>query len=579
MTPDDELQQRLLNLFAGEAQDVIQAITQSCLALEQQPGAAHRADLTANILRQAHNLKGTARALGLEDVFSLTHRLEALFEAIKQTGVEPETAVFDLIYQTLDGINSLIAGPSEGNPALDLLLNRLETAVAHINTPQTALAQSAQTLAAAETAAPDAALPASQETIRVTVGRLDTILNLVNELQISRLSLERNLRYLRQLSYNSDPFVPQVGVPPPAHTQISDLYRRAETDHRRLSQLLAQLQENVHQARMLPLTTIFDALPRIARDLAHELGKEVVLHLEGGDIELDRAVLEQLKSPLQHLLRNGIDHGLETPEKRRAAGKAMAGQISITAVQRGGGILLEISDDGAGIDQARIKEQAIRQRLLTADESNRLNEQEALWLLFRSGFSLAGAVTAVSGRGVGLDIVRQAVESLHGVISLENRPGQGVRFSLSLPVSIASSCCLLVRAAGQMFALPTRQVAHLARVAWEQVQGENGRLRLLHPGAEPIPAISLGQALQGNGHSPDRLAAQVWQTAVFIGPLEQPVALLVDEPGEVQEIVIKPLPLPLAHMPYISGASILGTGAVILVLNVTDLIRAATQRG
>lgn len=568
MTPDDDLSQKVLHLFAVEAKEVIQTINQSCLALEQLPGAARRSDLITTILRQAHNLKGTARAVGLENVFLLTHRLETLFETLKENGAEPETAVFDLIYQTLDGIGPLIAGASAQDVGLDRLLNRLETAVAHSNPPQTPPTQAPT---AVDARLPDTVSPPPQETIRVAVSRLDAILNLVNELQAAHLGLEQNLRQMRHLFDNL-----QHTAPPTK--QFNDLYRRSETDHRHLNQLLAQLQDNVRQARMLPLAIVFDALPRIARALAQELGKEVALHLEGGDIELDRAVLERIKSPLQHLLHNSIDHGLEIAEKRRAAGKTEMGQVTITAVQRGSGILIEISDDGAGIDLGQVKEQAVRRHLLTADEAKHLNEQEIIWLLFRPGFSLANEVTAVSGRGIGLDIVRQVVESLHGMLSVENRPGQGVRLSLSLPVSIATSSCLLVRADSQTFALPTRQVVHLTRVCTEQIRKQNGRLHLIRPKTEPIPAISLAHALTGNGHLADDKTARTCQTAVLLGPPEQPTALLVDELQEVGEIVIKKLPPPLTHMPCVSGASITPTGAVILVLSVTDLIRAARHR-
>lgn len=374
MTPDDDLSQRVLHLFAVEAQEVIQTISQSCLALEQQPGAARRSDLITTIMRQAHNLKGTARAVGLENVFLLTHRLEALFETLRRDGAEPETTVFDLIYQTLDGIEHLTAGASAQDVGLEGLLNRLETAVTHRNTPQPPPAQAPT---AAETRLPDTVSPQPPETIRVAVNRLDAILNLVNELQAAHLGLEQNLRQMRHLFDNFQHTAPPTGGPPrggPRPTkQFNDLYRRSETDHRHLNQLLTQLQDNVRQARMLPLEIVFDALPRIARTLGQELGKEVALHLEGGDIELDRAVLERIKSPLLHLLHNSIDHGLETPEQRRAAGKTEMGQVTITAVQRGSGIVIEISDDGVGIDIGQVKEQAVRHQLLTADEANQLS--------------------------------------------------------------------------------------------------------------------------------------------------------------------------------------------------------------
>ena len=571
---DDELNQKSSLLFDIEAREAIQTINQSCLTLETRPGIARRSELTTSILRQTHNLKGAARALGREEIAALTHGLETLFEALQGAGVEPEKAVFDLIYLVLDNLGSLIKGAASTRVSTNDLLSRLETAVTNIRAPQSTLAQPP----VAEGAhSQEEAAPTSQETIRVSVGRLDAIFNLVNELQVTRLGLEGSLGQMRHMLYESERFALQTGESPVARSQFNDLYRRSEANNRRLSQLLSQLQENVRQARMLPLATVFDPLRRTARNLASELGKEVDLYIEGSDIKLDRAVLEQIKSPLQHLLCNGIVHGLETPQKRHAAGKAETGQITMTAVQRGSSILIEMSDDGAGIDLAQVKEHAVRRGLLTAEEAGQLEEQETIWLLFQSGFSLTDAVTTVSGRGIGLDVVRQAVESLQGMISVENRPGQGVRFLLSLPVSIATSLCLLLQVNNQIFALPARHVTHLTRPRRGQVAWENGGFRLVRPGAEAVPAVSLAQLLGLDSHPSSPPAVQAYQTTVLIGSPEQPVALLGAQLLEVREVVIKKLPAPIAHMPYISGASILETGAVILVLSVTDLIRAASQ--
>ena len=553
------LQQKLRQLFILESQETMQFISQTCLLLEKQPDPAAQSDLLADILRQTHNLKGSARALGWQEIADLLHGLETLFAAIKTSGGPPETAVYDLVYATLDTIGRLIADAAPQETPLAALLTQLATAVAHIQPPTAVAPAPIQPAPLPETPS-----PASQETIRVTVNRLDAIFNLVNELQIAHLSLEGDLGQMRRL-------LDQAGLAAsPAREQFADLYRHSAANHRHLSQLLAQLQDDVRQARMLPLATVLNALPRSARQLAQELGKTVALQIEGGDVEVDRAVLEQIRSPLLHLLHNSLDHGLETPENRRASGKPETGQISITAVRRGSGVLIKLSDDGVGLDLARIVAQAAQRGLVTPEAAQQLTEQEIIWLLFQPGFSLADGVSATSGRGIGLDIVRRAVGRLHGVITVDNRPGAGVCFSLSLPVSIATSLCLLVRLGGQIFALPTRHIIHLRRVDPEDVVGDNGRLRLTRPGAEAIPAVNLARLLlmQDSG------GADECQTAVLVGSPDQPAALLVGEICSVQEMVIKKLPAPVAHMPFISGASISGTGAVILVFNLTDVIGA-----
>lgn len=559
---DKAFDQKLLKLFTVEAEEAIWAITRNCLALEKQPDAARQSDLLTRILRKTHDLKGLARAMGYEKIVTLTHRLETLFEALKERGVPPKMAVYDLIYQALDGISSLAVGAPPGEVDLNALPDRLETAVTSIVMQQTAVdPPSAVTGAATEPFA-------VRETIRVSVDRVEAILNLVNELQVARLNLEHSLGQMGRLIYESEPVWESLDG-----AQIDDLYRQSEANFRHLNQLLSGLHEYVRQARMLPLATVFEPLPRLTRSLARELGKMVTLHLEGGDIELDRAVLEQIKSPLQHLLQNSIDHGLEPPAVRRAAGKPETARISITAVPRGSSILIKMKDDGAGLDVARIKERAVSRRLLTIEEAAGLDEQETITLLFRPGFSLADTVTAVSGRGVGLDVVRQAVESLRGSIVVENYPGEGLCFSLILPISIATSPCLLVQANDQIFALPARHVTHLLRIQPAQVQDENGRLLLAQDGAEAIPAVSLAHLLLPDGHLTDSPAASC-RAAVLIDYPERPFALLVDELCEVREIIIKKAPPPIVEIPFISGASILGTGAVILVLNVIDLMKA-----
>jgi two-component system, chemotaxis family, sensor kinase CheA len=299
-----------------------------------------------------------------------------------------------------------------------------------------------------------------------------------------------------------------------------------------------------------------------------------MLHIEGGEIELDRSVLEQIKSPLQHLLYNSIDHGLEMPEQRRTAGKAESGRVTIKASQQGSSILIDIHDDGAGIDLARVKEHALRYGLITDQEAAQLDEQEVIRLLFQPGFSTAGTITAVSGRGIGLDIVRQSIETMQGEIYVENNPGNGVRFLLKVPVSIATSLCLLVQTNGQIFALPARNVIYLTRILPGMVQEQNSHLLLMQPEAQPVPAINLARVLRSECQEVD----QTIQGAVYLGSADQPVALLVGELYDVQEFVIKELPAHFAQMPWISGAAISGSGEVILVLNTTDLVRVAGQR-
>jgi two-component system, chemotaxis family, sensor kinase CheA len=569
---DDELNQKLLSLFAAEAGEAIQLIVKSCLILEEKPDSEQRADLLADIMRQTHNLKGSARSLGLDDIAALIHSLESVFQKVKSKDVKLENDVFDLIYRTLDGVSGLITGATPLEISKDLLLSRLKMVAEGTRLPKKA---TVHPLTNENTPPTGTITSVDQETIRITVGRLDAIYNLVNEIQVVRLSMEQNLAIMRTMLYNANPLVPQENELLLARTRFNDLYRKSEAGYRNLSQLLAQLQDIVRQARMLPLATAFAPLPRMARDLARQSGKEVMLHIEGSEIELDRSVIEQIKSPLQHLLYNSIDHGLEMPEQRRTAGKSESGRVTITASQQGSSILIDIHDDGAGINLARVKEHAVRYGLLSEQEAAQLDDQEAIWLLFQPGFSTVNTITAVSGRGIGLDIVRQSIETMQGEIYVENDPGNGVRFSLKVPVSVATSLCLLVQTNGQIFALPARNVIHLARVLPGMIQEQNGHLLLMPPEVQPVPAINLTHILRSERQAVDRTI----QRAIYLGSPDQPVALLVEELYDVREFVIKELPSHFGQMPFISGAAISGSGEVILVLNTTDLVKIAGQRG
>src|SRR4029079_1262628 len=245
----------------------------------------------------------------------------------------------------------------------------------------------------------------ADETIRVSTAKLDTLMAEVGELQIARLATEQRLVELRDLSENVELLERSDAGWRATRAQLDDVRGRFEADARRLAQLTALLQDDVRRTRLLPISTVFDAFPRMVRDVARDLGKEARLIVIGGDTEVDRSVLEQIKDPLTHLLRNSLDHGLEPPAARRAAGKPAQGTITLSAAQHGSSVRIEVADDGAGIPVDRVKASAVRQGALTAEAAAVMSEREALWLIFRSGLSTSPIITDLSGRGVGLDVV------------------------------------------------------------------------------------------------------------------------------------------------------------------------------
>jgi two-component system chemotaxis sensor kinase CheA len=319
---------------------------------------------------------------------------------------------------------------------------------------------------------------------------------------------------------------------------------------------------------MLPVSTVFDGFPRLHRDITRELGKEADLDVRGGDVEVDRAVLEQLRAPLTHLLRNALDHGLEAAEARVAAGKPRRGSLVIAAFQREGVLQVEVADDGAGIDLARVRARALERGILTAEAAERTDDRDVLDLIFRSGFSTARQVTGLSGRGVGLDVVREHVERLHGTITVDTEPGRGTRFRLELPLTVATTLCLLVGAAGRPFGLPVTNVVRIERVREQGAGSVAGRPVLLVDG-RPIPLVPAAGLLG----LPPQPAGPDAGTVVVVGSAERRTAMTVESLLGVQEVVIKPLPWPFARVRGTAGATTLASGEVVTILNAADLTR------
>jgi two-component system, chemotaxis family, sensor kinase CheA len=443
---------------------------------------------------------------------------------------------------------------------------------------------------------PPAHPAAAEETIRVAVAKLDTLMNQVGELVVARIAADQQLGELRHLQQELAQWelawrAARPGRRPPdagslarfveagagrlggIRRRVDLLARGCRAEGRRLAQAVDELRDEVRRARMLPVSTVFDGFPRLHRDITRELGKEADLEIRGGGVEVDRAVLEQLRAPLTHLLRNALDHGLEAAEARAAAGKPRRGSVVVAAVQREGVLQIEVADDGAGIDVARVKARGLERGLLTAEAAERTDDRDLLDLIFRSGFSTAAEVTGLSGRGVGLDVVREHVERLHGTITVDTEIGRGTSFRLELPLTVATTLCLLVGAAGRPFGLPVTNVVRIERVG-DQGTGSVGGSPVLLVDGRPIPLASAAGLLglrQPAG--PDA------GTVVVVGSAERRTAVTVDSLLGVQEVVIKPLPWPFARVRGTAGATTLASGEVVMILNAADLTRPGHPTG
>lgn len=387
------------------------------------------------------------------------------------------------------------------------------------------------------------------KTVRIDVSRLDNLLNLVGELVIDRTRLTQ-LGGQLQNKYDDE--------------AIGDL--TDTTLH--IGRIVDELQESIMKARMLPVESLFNRLPRVVRDLAQRIGKKVDFVIEGKETELDRSVIEELHDPLVHLLRNCVDHGIEPSRTRLASGKAEVGTVKLSAMHRENRILIRVEDDGSGIDAAKVRATAIKRGILTQEAADRMTDQEALELIFAPGFSTAEIVSDVSGRGVGMDIVRTNIEKLNGSVSVETWPGKGTRFTLELPLTLAIIDALMVGLGDEILAIPLVSVVETLRVTKSEIQCINRRraIQLRHR-VLPLVELDLALGLPSKGSKTDR----VFVVAVRVG--ENRFGLIVDSLlGELQ-VVIKSLGRQVGNIAGVTGATILGDGRVALILDVPSLIK------
>lgn len=407
----------------------------------------------------------------------------------------------------------------------------------------------------AEEAAPVVKREASQ-TVRVDVTRLDELMNLVGELVIDRTRIS------------------QIGAALAAKFELDENVEALAETVGHISRITSDLQDILLKARMLPIENVFNRLPRAVRDLAQRMGKDISLELSGGETELDRSVIEVLGDPLLHILRNSVDHGIESPDEREKKGKPRRGVVRVSARHQEGHIVVEIADDGKGIDTARVKAKAVERGLLTPEAAERMSDKDALSLIFASGLSTAAEVSDVSGRGVGMDIVRSNIQRLGGLIDVESEPGKGSRFQLRLPLTLAIIRGLLVGIGGSTYVLPLTSVIETLKVEANDVQTVGGHEVIVLRGAT-MPLVGMRGLFKSAVR--DEKSSESAQYVVVVGLAEQRIGLVVDKLVGEQEVVIKSLSRFCGDVRGISGATILGNGHVALIVDVNGVVAMARE--
>ena len=569
----------LLREFVTETNESLDVVDVELVRFEQDPNNAQILD---NIFRLVHTIKGTCGFLGLPRLEALAHAAETLMGKFRD-GAPASSEAVTLILSTIDRIKGILDSlereqrepeggdtdlisslermvervGSAGNQAeaehtvgtlVSQILERplqpdedslddLERAFRDTETdPQLVKSRSAPALDAG--AKDDDGRGASQS-IRVTVDTLEHLMTMVSELVLTR-------------------------------NQLLEIVRRHEesefkTPLQRLSNVTAELQEGVMKTRMQPIGNAWQKLPRIVRDLSNELGKKIELEMHGAETELDRQVLDLIKDPLTHMVRNSADHGLETSEQRRAAGKPEHGLIRLSAYHEGGYIIIRIADDGRGLNTERIKSKAIAQGLVSEAEVEKLTEAQIHKFIFAPGFSTAAKVTNVSGRGVGMDVVRNNIDQIGGTIDVKSVAGAGLSFTIKIPLTLAIVAALIVEANGHRFAIPQLSVVELVRVR----EGSEHRIesikdtKVLRLRDKLLPLVGLSQLLGLEGNAPDFKTSFIVVTQVG----SQTFGIVVDGVFHTEEIVVKPMSSKLRHIQMFSGNTILGDGSVIMIID------------
>lgn len=526
--------QALVQTFVEEAGDLLGQLERDLIALEARPDDG---ELLHALFRAAHTLKGSAGLVGFDAVSDLAHDLEELLDRLRARKLAVDGGLVALLLQSADALREAVAaGGTAPPPPAQALSARIARTIA-----------SATDVAAPSSGTPPAQpSPSAARTLRVDVRKLDRMLDLSGEIGIARGRLTDMLE--RRASLTAEEIL---------------------AAHRDADRLYLDLQELIMKARMVPVGLVFHQHLRLVRDLAAAQGKQARLVVEGGEAEVDTAIVEGIRDPLTHMVRNAVDHGIESPEVRRRRGKDPGGRILLRAFHEAGTIVIQVVDDGAGLPRERIAERA--QLLGLVSDASKVTDEEIGRLVFEPGLTTSETVTEISGRGVGMDVVRRNVEALRGSVSVESREGAGTTVTLRLPLTLAIIRGFKVGVAGETYILPLEAVVECVELPAEERGGADGT-GVVNLRGRPLPYVRLREIFGVEGPAPRRENVVVVQH----GPATAGVAVDVLH-GESQT-VIKPLGRMFQGLPGISGSSILGDGKVALILDLAGLLRETLKR-
>jgi two-component system chemotaxis sensor kinase CheA len=619
--------------FRDEAEELLQQIDADLLQLEDHVESGRPdTELVNSLFRALHTIKGSSGMLQFTDVQNVAHKLENLCDLLRKERMPLSESCVDILFAGRDFLTDLVQAAIDGGDAPSGLadyLGRLDSFVAVYEETSSVIegnagsgvsfeaaaseeeenvtpdqidafeaevmrllqqAQQQKQTDASNAGGPKAGGPdgsagggraarsadapvktqraTAHQTIRVDIDRLDTLLNLVGELVINRTRISDIALTLERSLTDKDGAAAALN----GHAKaLVPLAKELADSSALLARTTNEIQESIMKVRMVPIGQVFDRFPRLVRDVAKARGKEVQLTISGAETDLDKTIVDEVGEPLMHLLRNCVDHGIEAPEERERRGKPRHGTIALNAYHEGNQIIIEVRDDGNGIDLEKVRARGIKQGLVGSDE--RLSDREIIELIFTPGFSTAEVISDVSGRGVGMDVVKKNITRLKGVFDVNTVPGAGTTFTIKLPLTLAIIQALLVRVAAELYAIPLDSVIESQRIEMKGVRTVHGNEVITLRG-QVVPLVRVADFFQLGGlRDPDKVMI------VIVGLQGRQVGLVVDSFQGEQEIVIKPLSDVVGRIPGISGATILGNGSISLIIDVHSLVSEAYASG
>ncbi len=626
---------KYITLFKIEAEEYLKELNSGLLRIEEEPD---NKELLEEILRSAHTLKGSAKMIDLNDIGEIAHYMEDILRKVSDKKLVLTSNIVDVLFEGTESIKILLDGISMDNPPevdvkgivkrlieatnaddmekkeekgkIDTLLSSktpTDKKLPEIIEKEEIKSETAILSESKSTTPTESTIPAKEEeiskpklektlsteetkeihkahkvseTIRVEVNKLDKLLNLVNELMINKFKLIDQAEFFKALLDKIDVITMQKNTSfekdflEELNNNINNFSDDFSDTIISLELISNELQDQTREIRMLPISTILDEFKHLVRNLARELGKEIKFNIIGEETEIDKRMLEEIKPSLLHIIRNAIDHGIELPEEREQRGKPRQGLLEIKVFRSGSNITIEIYDDGKGLDTEQIKQKAIERGIIYPNEALSMDDNDLRYLIFHSGFSTSEIITDISGRGVGMDVVKTNIEKIKGSVTLESEVNKYTRLSLELPLTLSSLWALLVRSANNVFALPLSFVEETSKIYIEDITSE-GMEQVINVKGMPVPLVFLEDLLEiGNRYKIEKGKMPI----VIITSRGKKLALAVDTCIKEQEVVIKSLGNFLKSVKNVSGCTILGNGNPAMILNVYDLFESARTK-